>query len=232
MTIATPTPTSSETAETTVASLIPALEELERALRFANNLIQVVTDQMGLVETVDTRKVVPGIQTKGKKTRCLAWFHPERWSTKEGETCQEMNFCAEHLDRDPIDIIATVIHEMVHKWCYALGIKDCADNGRHNKVFKRYAEYLGLEVAPATDRYGFGYTKPSAQLMERIENEFDPDKLAFTLFRMIPHKKKQQSKNLRKWICGGSDCPTIYSRAARDVAGECHRCGESWEEVD
>ena len=46
--------------------------------------------------------------TKGKRTRCLAWFHPEHWSTREGEMCQEINFCAEHLDRDPVDIVATV----------------------------------------------------------------------------------------------------------------------------
>ena len=146
--------------------------------------------------------------------------------------CQEINFCAEHLDRDPVDIVATVIHEKVHKWCHSLGVKDCADNGRHNKVFKLHAEYLGLEVAPATDGYGFGYTKPTPQLSERIENEFKPDALAFNLFRLTRPKNKQQSKNLRKWTCGGPDCPTIYSRGARDVSGECHRCGESWEETD
>ncbi len=229
MTTATATPEPSQ--DTTVASLIPGLEELERALRFADNLIKEATDRMGLVETADARRVVPVIQTKGKRTRCLAWFHPEHWSTLEGETCQEMNFCAEHLDRDPVDIVATVIHEKVHKWCHSLGVKDCADNGRHNKAFKRYAEYLGLEVAPNTDGYGFGYTKPTPQLKERIEKEFKPHALAFNLFRLTRHKAKQQSKNLRKWTCGGHDCPTIYSRGARDVAGECHRCGESWKET-
>ena len=225
-------PTHDATCETTVASLIPALEELERALRFADTLIEEANDRMGLVPTVDTKRVVPMIQTKGKRTRCLAWFHPEHWSTQGGEMCQEINFCAEHLDRDPVDIVATVIHEKVHKWCHSLGIKDCAESGRHNKAFKSYAEYLGLEVAPATDGYGFGYTKPTPQLMKRIQTEFKPDALAFNLFRLTRSKNKQQSKNLRKWACGGSDCPTIYSRGARDVLGECHRCGESWEETE
>ena len=111
--------------------------------------------------------------------------------------CQEINFSAERLDRSPVDVVATVIHEKVHKWCHSLGVKDCADSGRHNKAFKRYAEYLGLEVAPSTDGYGFGYTKPTPQLVEWIENEFRPDARAFNLFRLIRPKDKQQSKNLR-----------------------------------
>ena len=51
------------------------------------------------------------------------------------------------LDREPVDIVATLLHETAHAWNSSKGIEDCASNQRHNKHFKEKAEALGLIVA-------------------------------------------------------------------------------------
>lgn len=223
--------------ESNVIDLTGSYSELIRAIRFADLLIEEATEKYGLTPVVDNAKVVVSIQSKHKKARCIAWFsdptkgQPYGWSNREGdEVYQEMNFTPEMLNRSTSDISATVIHEKVHKWCKALGIKDCALSGRHNKTgFAKYAEYLGLVVEPATDSYGWGYTSPSPELAERIEKELNLDITKFDAYR-LPVKKGKASNKLQKWVCTSnkeSDCQAMYSRGDYEAVYVCHRCGEA-----
>ncbi len=196
-----------------IESLTPALDELARALEWVSQDIDDIPF-----------KVVPVIQSQGKRARCTGWFSKDQWSTREGELVAEINFTAEMLNRDPVDIIATARHEIVHMWCDFLQLKDTSTGGRHNKVFAEYAEILGLVVQrPAVDSYGLGYTEPGEELRERIEKEFQPDVAAFNLFRLIKLKPKSDTKTNAYWCaCKGM---TVRIPAKQELQGECHVCG-------
>lgn len=194
-----------------LVSLRPALEELERALTWAAHEVDDIPF-----------KLVPVIQTHGKKARCAGWFSENQWSTREGELVHEITFAAEMLDRDPIDIVATAVHEVVHFWCNHLELKDTSTGGRHNKVFKEYAGILGLDCAQPYDSYGFGYTTPTAELRERIEKEFQPDVAALNLFRIVKPRTTKTVKT-NAWICKCAGL-TLRIPAQQKLDATCHKC--------
>ena len=87
-----------------IKTLQPAMAELERVLQWA-----------ATTTGLDKERVVPTIQTRGKKARCGGWFAPERWSTREGKVCHEINFSAELLKESPEVIVALAVYEVVHQ---------------------------------------------------------------------------------------------------------------------
>ena len=240
----TPVTEESEDTLSNVIDLSPTHAELIRAIQFADMLIEEATEKhhitiKGTNERLvaDTNRVVVSIQSKHKSGSCIAWFsdprgHRDGWSTREGELCQEMNFTPEMLNHSTSDIAATVIHEKVHKWCFALGQSDCAKSGRHNKTFAKYAEYLGLVVNNVGDSKGYAYTHPSPELAERIEKELNLDVTKFNVYR-LPSRKGKPSDKLQKWVCtsDNKECPAVYVRGEQELSGECHRCGEGFEKA-
>ncbi len=203
-----------------LVSLRPALAELERAVDWAAQTIDDVPF-----------KLVPVIQTKGRKSKCMGWFSEDQWSTREGEMAHEITFCAEMLDSDPVDIVAVAVHEVVHFWTNYLDhgtgeYKDTSTGGRHNKIFKEYAEILGLVCAPPHDAYGWGYTIPSAELRERIEKEFQPDHLAFGLFRLVKPRTTPTVKT-NAWTCYCKGL-TLRIPAKQTLDATCHKCNEKF----
>ena len=76
----------------------------------------------------------------------------------------EINISAEHLNRPCEQVLATLVHEMVHLYCMERGIADTSKNGRyHNKRFKaecekrdlhiEYAQYIGYSVTVPTENF-------------------------------------------------------------------------------
>jgi hypothetical protein len=208
--------TTTKKAKLQIDSLAPAMAELERALIWGSRDI----DNLAV-------PIVPVIQTRGKKARCLGWFRPNGWSTKEGESRHEVSFSAETLDRDPVDIIATAIHELVHVWCSGIDVKDTAGSGRHNKQFKEYAGLMGLDCLDPVDSYGYGYTSPTPELRERIAKEFEPDYAAFNLFRLVKPPKPSKTK-MKKYTCMCTPKPRIIRCAYEDLAARCEDCQEDF----
>ena len=81
----------------------------------------------------------------------------------------EINISAEHLDRSVYEVLASLIHEMVHYYCLLNDLKDTSQNHRyHNKIFKQEAEKRGLSISYA--KYiGYSVTEPTQQLMNLID---------------------------------------------------------------
>lgn len=73
--------------------------------------------------------------------RSTPWSHGhftpyDAWDNR-GLKLKEINLGAESLRRPVQDVIATLMHEMVHYHCHVLGIKDVnRGNTYHNKRFK------------------------------------------------------------------------------------------------
>lgn len=89
------------------------------------------------------------------------------WKRKD-ENRHELNLGAETLDRPIENVVATMVHEMVHLYNLAHGVQDCSRGGMyHNKRFKEEAEKRGL-IIDHHDKYGWTITEPSNRLMEYI----------------------------------------------------------------
>ena len=91
----------------------------------------------------------------------------DTWISKVGAT-HEINIGAGTLQRNIEDIVATLLHEMVHYYNYVMGIQDCSrGNTYHNRRFKEAAERRGL-IVEHHEKYGWTITKPSDALLELV----------------------------------------------------------------
>ena len=89
----------------------------------------------------------------------------DTWVSKLGGT-HEINIGAGTLSRNIENIVATLLHEMVHYYNYVNGIQDCSrGNTYHNRRFKEAAEARGL-IVDRSDKYGWSHTSPSDSLLQ------------------------------------------------------------------
>jgi len=93
------------------------------------------------------------------------------WMSKDGELEQhEINIAANGLNRNIENIVATLLHEMVHLFCYENGIQDTSNRGvYHNQNFKKEAELRGLVICKH-HKYGWTITEPSQDLLIWIKS--------------------------------------------------------------
>jgi hypothetical protein len=94
-------------------------------------------------EVPDVVLVVAPAEKRGGK---LGHFAAGSWRTRvNGESAHEVLLVAEHLDREPADVMLTLIHEAAHALAATRGIKDTSRGGRyHNRRFVAVAQELGL----------------------------------------------------------------------------------------
>ena len=93
------------------------------------------------------------------------------WTSDE-EHRHELNIGAGTLNRNIENVVATMLHEMVHLWNMQNGVQDCSRGGAyHNKKFKEEAEKRDLTIEHH-DTYGWTITTPTDKLVEWcIEND-------------------------------------------------------------
>lgn len=98
--------------------------------------------------------------------KSFAHYTPwDSWETK-GEGQREINISSAYLERPIENVIASLLHEMVHMYNDCIThVQDCSRNNTyHNGVFKREAEKRGL-IITRSDRYGWSHTEPSDELI-------------------------------------------------------------------
>ena len=89
------------------------------------------------------------------------------WKRKD-EDRHELNLGAETLNRPIEEVVATIMHEMVHLYNIANGVQDCSRGGTyHNKRFRDEAERRGLNISHHPT-YGWTITEPAEELVEYI----------------------------------------------------------------
>jgi predicted SprT family Zn-dependent metalloprotease len=128
-------------------------------------------------------------------------------------------------ERDAINIVETLIHEMCHYWNK---IKDI-DDGNHNKKFKAIAEKVGLECERGKN-VGYGYTALSPTLKSWIENVCKPDNEIFKYYSA--NKTKPTVTRERKTF--KYTCPVcgLVVKGKRDIEVKCVECDELMEIED
>ena len=87
------------------------------------------------------------------------------WTRADGESRHELNIGAGTLDRPIENVVATVLHEMVHLYHLQNGIQDCSRNGTyHNKRFRDASQARDLQIG-YDKRIGWSITEPTDALI-------------------------------------------------------------------
>ena len=163
------------------------------------------------------------------------------WASGE-ERYYELNLGAEYLDRPIENVLATLMHEMVHIYCMENGIKDTSNLGRyHNKRFKQEAEKRGLIISKH-DYIGWSVTHPSPQFISVIKqmgldapcencrvgekyiiggNDDDSDNTTITVGPDNNKPRIKKPSSTRKYLCPFCG---ISVRATKDVNIICADC--------
>lgn len=95
------------------------------------------------------------VGSRGRKA-AYGWLSPSRWENKDKDSMNEINICAETLNRGFAEIMETLVHELTHHFNDLHKIKDVGGNQWHNAKFKKQAEEFGLIV---TKMKGHGWAQ-------------------------------------------------------------------------
>jgi predicted SprT family Zn-dependent metalloprotease len=152
---------------------------------------------------------------------CYGWF--TAWSAWQSGDLKstEINLCADYLDRPPLEVIGTILHEMCHLWAFKFGIKDTSRSGvYHNAKFKQIAEGRGLILEKDKKRgyVGRGLTEVAQKAVEPFLTRL------VSLRRVSPVKPDKKCSSTRKYVCPSCG---ISVRATREVAIMCVDCNEN-----
>lgn len=162
------------------------------------------------------------------------------WSVKDNHR-HELNIVAGTLQRPIEEVVATMLHEMVHLYNLQHEIQDCSRGGTyHNKKFRDEAQKHMLTVEHH-EKYGWTITKPTEELIDYVINKGWEDIMmnrASFPFSISGGRSKgkpsdesgtekpKPKSNSRKYVC--PKCRTII-RATRSVNVVCGDCNIPFE---
>ena len=168
--------------------------------------------------------------------KCYGHFslREDTWVSKLGAS-HEINIGAGTLARPIEEVVATLLHEMIHYYNYVMGVQDCSrSNTYHNRRFKEAAESRGL-VVTRSEKYGWAHTAPGDDLLDFVlengltdilinRNEFTGFQITGTGTHsgtgiVLPPK----TSSSRKYIC---PCCRNSVRATKNVNIACLDCRE------
>jgi hypothetical protein len=131
-----------------------------------------------------------------------------------------ININSVHLDRGRVDILRTVLHELIHEW-------EEVEHGRkhggpyHTKTFRDKAEALGIPTDDHGHSLGIAPDGAFIRLLKLVGMPADEFKLAPLGVRPI----EVRPPTLQKWSCG---CTNIWSSRGTNVQGVCELCEQRW----
>lgn len=221
-----------------IRSIRPLIEELERYARWADVSLGMhlergpSRDQVeaeGKILPLGHPPVVVLVQTRGRRM-VYGHFRSEGWETSDKSSAHEVSLSAETLLREPLDVLGTMQHELVHLWNWERGIRDYSKGGRHNKAFQAAAESFGLHVEK-DGTHGFSKTCFDDAARAMIEDGFQPNKAVFDMARRVMPKQTTAKTKMIKWTCRCEPKPTIV-RCATELLAICETCREPFEKQD
>ncbi len=148
------------------------------------------------------------------------------WSAVSGDR-YELSISAEYLNRPIENIVATLLHGMVHIYNLMRGIRDTSRNGQyHNSRFKETAEGVGLIVLKS-DIYGWSLTWPGDNLRAYIQKK-KWEKIPFVrkggienADSGISEKKIKKPSSTRKYVCPNCGQSIRATRIVNIICGDC-----------
>jgi hypothetical protein len=182
--------------------------------------------------------VAAGSDPRGKRLN-LGHFAAGRWQlTSPGAPTNrpEVLVSGEGLQRGPVDVLGTMLHEAAHGLAYARKISDTSHQGRyHNRRYATLAGELGLEMAHL-DPIGWSATSvptPTATCYAEVLVELG---MALVLWRRRAGQHDQtgpvRSRNALACVCGCGRRIRV-ARSVLDLAPIlCAGCAQPFEPED
>lgn len=195
-------------------NLQPVIKELHKAYDKANTVLF----------NGELPEIVITMQSRGNRKGVLGWFVTSPiWENGEGIDLYEINIVPEAMHRDYIEILQTLIHEMIHVYCAVKGIKETSRGGSyHNKRFKEQAELHGMEYTHEQPDSKIGYsavtlTKETVNMIKF----WNINKEAFSIARKEfgGAGKEKKKSNIIKWCC--PKCGDIIRSSKADIKAMC-----------
>lgn len=139
----------------------------------------------------------------------------------------EMPISINTLYKGNAEILANMVHMMVHIWCSENGLQDTSNGGRyHNMVFKEEAEKRELFVQERAASAGYENTYPSDEMKKTLKELglLDIDLSAQGDEKKEPWeiKKIKPKSYTRKYVC--MNCGDRV-RSTKEVDITCNKCG-------
>ena len=195
-------------------SLIPAIKESEKFIKFLLNRFNIENVKPYIVVINKTSKNALGtfanIQTKQHFKNTTEEFNTITLNTIHLKKC------------NPYEVLT---HELSHYVNYCNGIKDCSGNQYHNKHFKTQAEKFLLKVSKTKN--GFAHTEETDEFNLML-NDFKPNKEVFNIFQEQRNKNKVGSR-LRLFKC---ECGIKVRVGSDDFKAECLICNSKFNKVE
>ncbi len=207
------------------------LTTYNRAAAYLNAIFDLLNDRY--FESALSRPVIT-IQSTPRAYGHYTLF--DAWSIDGNTGKREINIGAGTLSRPIENVVATLVHEMVHFCNDQRGIKDCSrGNTYHNKKFKKLAERCDLQI-DHHPIYGWSITSPTEALLEFcVENNLTEirlcrnDGFGVGVSGTGAHAGTstgtggKRPSSTRKYIC---PCCGLSVRATKEVNVGCLDCSE------
>jgi hypothetical protein len=132
----------------------------------------------------DVPAVVVIVGSGSERGQLAKWGHfaAHRWQAGP-DRLPEVLVSGEGLNREPDQVLATLLHEATHGLAFARNVKDTSRQGRwHNKRFATLAAELGLTV-DKTSKYGWSTTTCAPATALAYQDTLVSLKGALTLWR-------------------------------------------------
>jgi hypothetical protein len=169
---------------------------------------------------------------EGKRLN-LGHFAPHRWQVA-GADRHEVLVGGEGLQRGPLEVLGTLLHEAAHGPACGRSIQDTSRQGRyHNRRYATLARELGLEVA-SVQPIGWSATTVPEPTASAYAGQLEDLAAALVLWRRQEHRigPGTRSRNLLAAACG---CGRRI-RAAKTTLAEapiiCGACEQPFESAD
>ncbi|MEV0292575.1 hypothetical protein [Nocardia sp. NPDC050710] len=164
----------------------------------------------------------------------LGHFAPNRWIRGEYEL-HELFIGGEGLERGPIDVLGTLLHEAAHGVAVARDVKDTSRQGRwHNERFRIIGEELGLTLAKHP-KIGWSLTTVPSLTQEMYRDELDELDLALVAYRRREPDQRGGRKSNNNGLSAECDCGRKI-RVSRSVyvlgAIRCEVCDGLFEGIE
>jgi hypothetical protein len=182
-------PSNPSTFDGTASLLVAALEHTWQTIRSRH-------------PDVPEAVVVVASGAEGKRLN-LGHFAPHRWQVN-GSDRHEVLVGGEGLQRGPVEVLGTLLHEAAHGLAQARSITDTSRQGRyHNRRYATLARELGLEVTNLQP-IGWSATTVPEQTTAVYVDQLEDLAPALVLWRRQEHRTGpgSRSRNLLAASCG------------------------------
>jgi hypothetical protein len=145
------------------------------------------------------------VVASGSEGKRVNWGHfaPHRWQVS-GADRHEVLVGGEGLQRGPLEVLGTLLHEAAHGLAQAREVQDTSRGGRyHNRRYATLARELGLEVA-SVKPIGWSATTVPDPTASAYAGQLAQLQAALVLWRRQEHRigAGTRSRNLLAAVCG------------------------------